>query len=282
MKRKTDFKKILARHASMILDARRTKPLKSAIDREVKEGDVVCDIGAGLGLLTFYALSAGARHVYAIDCDTESLNVAINYATDHGITNRITFIEGHSQYVDIDKKADVLICETIGSAAFDENILATLFDAKKRLLKKKGKIIPASISLWGAPTNSFVKKANQETITTTKVFTKELLCKPVCLSHINTGKNFKREIHIKNKFKSRKNSTLRGMAIWPRIEWAKNLITDASPYKSLTHWKQCLLPLPSKKIKKDEHLYFELIIKPGHIDPLEQTEILWKVRSPNK
>lgn len=277
--RKSPPKMVLARHASMILDTKRTKPLKSAIQSIVKEGDVVCDIGAGLGLLSFYALSAGAKHVYAIDCDTESLEAAIYYARNHEISNHISFIAGHSYNFDLDEKVDVLICETIGSAAFDENILATLRDAKRRLLKKGGKIIPVAISLWGAPAKFSTKKQNSKMITTAQVKPRDLLCKPACLASIKTEKTFKETIHIRHKFIARKNMTLHGLAVWPRIEWTKKHITDASPYKPITHWKQCLLPVPPKEVKIGESLNFELIIGPDPNNPFEQTEILWKMQS---
>ncbi len=144
------MKKILDRHAHMILDPMRTLPLKKAIERTVKKGDVVVDIGTGIGLLAFFACGAGARHILAVDCDRESLDVAKHLAKKFGFERKIEFIEGLSFLQNIKPKADVLICETVGSMAFDENILATILDGKKRFLKRGGKIIPGIVELWGA------------------------------------------------------------------------------------------------------------------------------------
>lgn len=283
----------------MVLDPLRTNPLYKAIHKVVKRGDVVCDIGAGLGLLTFYALSAGARCVYAIDCDKDSLNVAIEFAKKHGVVDNISFIEGHSSDVYIGEKADVVICETIGSAAFDENILATLKDAKKRFLRRGGKIIPAVIELWGAPATFKIpsplwgeacpesfdfaqdklrRRGRGEGIIETAIIKrKNLLCSPTLLAGINTQKKFRSGIHVRHNFIIKKNGKLSGVALWPKVEWSKDLITDASPLKPPTHWKQCILPNDVKPVRVGEKIHLELIIEPDPTDLKKQTEILWKL-----
>jgi len=273
----SSHRNVLARHAAMVLDARRTNPLRLAINRVVKPGSIVCDIGAGLGLLTFFALSAGARHVYAIDCDKESLNIAMDHARRHGIQDRISFIEGHSFDVKIGQKTDVVICETIGSAAFDENILATLQDAKRRLLKTGGNIIPAVIELWGAPAKFQASKKASPLIETAAISHRNLLDEPRCLASIQTKGRFASGIHFRKLFIAKKDGKLSGMAVWPRIEWARGIITDASPFKPRTHWKQCILPSKTCSVKAQDHIKFELIIRPDPQNPKEGTEILWKL-----
>lgn len=273
------FETVLARHASMILDPLRNYPLRRAIHETVKRGDVVCDIGSGLGLLSFFALSAGARHVYAIDCDTESMEAAIAYAQTHGVADRISFIEGHSFDVELAEKADVIICETVGSAAFDENILATLKDAKKRILKRGGKIIPARIELWGAPSSFVLGKKSETMIETSFVPGKELLCPPALLTRVKTKEGIRDTIRVKKTLKLKRPGVLNGLAVWPRIEWAKGCITDASPLSAPTHWKQCVLPVKPQKIDSGGKIRFELIIGPSEEDPCEQTRILWRLKT---
>jgi protein arginine N-methyltransferase 1 len=273
------FETVLARHAPMILDPLRSYPLRRAIYETVKKGDVVCDIGSGLGLLSFFALSAGARHVYAIDCDTKSMEAAIAYAQIHGVSDRISFIEGHSFHVELEEKADVIICETIGSAAFDENILATLKDAKKRLLKSSGKIIPSGIELWGAP-SSFGRGAKSGTmIDISFVPRTELLCRPVLLTRVKTGEEFRDTIRVRKTMKLEEDGFFQSLTVWPRIEWTKKCVTDASPLSAPTHWKQCVLPVKPRKIASGGKIRFELIIGPSEDNPYDETRILWRIKT---
>jgi predicted RNA methylase len=267
----------MARHAAMVLDPLRTGALRKAIRKVVKKGDIVCDIGAGLGLLSFFALAAGAEHVYAIDCDAESLDVAIGFAKKSGVAERISFIEGHSSDVYIGEEADVLICETIGSAAFDENILATLADAKKRLLRRGGKIVPAAVELWGAPATFEIPTGPSAAIETAVVRKEDLLSKPKRLAKVLTSKKLAPKLHIRSFFAAAKPGWLSGIALWPKIEWAGGCETDASPLKRLTHWKQCILPGQPRNVKSGERIRFELIIGPDPADPKKQTEVLWKL-----
>lgn len=262
----------------MVLDPLRTNPLDKAIHKVVKKGDVVCDIGAGLGLLSLFALSAGARFVYAIDCDGESIETAIAHAREHGVIGKISFIEGHSSDVYLPEKADVVICETIGSAAFDENILATLTDAKRRLLARGGKIIPAVIELWGAPATFQKPKTKTTMIDTVVIDSKRLLCKPKRLVRIVTQQKFSMKIHVKQYLTIKKAGIFSGMAIWPKIDWVGGIATDCSPYKPVTHWKQCVLPSDSRTMKPGDKIKFELIIRPEPHNPREQSEVLWKLK----
>lgn len=260
----------------MVLDPLRTGELNRAIHRTIKKGDVVCDIGAGLGLLSYFAISAGAKFVYAIDCDGESLGFAAEHARKHDLADRIAFIEGHSSDVFLPEKADVIICETIGSAAFDENILATLADAKKRFLKPGGRIIPAMIELWGAPAVFHGPKTRGALIDTAVVPAKKLLGDPKRLVRIVTRTKCGTKIHVKKRFVIKRNGILSGIAIWPKIEWAKGAVTDASPLRRTTHWKQCALPSRTGRVRKGDTVRFELVIGPDSANPREQTEVLWR------
>ena len=249
------FHSVIQRHAEMLFDWRRTSPLLKAIQKKVRAGDVVVDVGCGLGILSMAAVHAGAKRVYAIDVDSEAIEFGQWQARQLGIDKKICWLNDHSYNVDLVEKADILIQETIGALAFDENFLPTLQDAKKRFLKKGGEIIPEEVFLYAAPAAK----------------NKKLSGKPMPLLHIKTKTTGLAAIAIQKGWKS--DSPCAGILVWPKIIWAKGEETDCSPLKPLTHWRQTFFPF-NQKVSDT----FWLNIKPHPKNPLYNTEIEWQIR----
>jgi SAM-dependent methyltransferase len=138
----------------MLLDKIRCDAYREAIRRTVKPGDVVVDLGAGTGLLSFFALQAGARHVYAIEM-TGIADVAAELIAANGFRDRITLIRQTSNRARLPERCDVLVTETLSAFCFDtENTIEFVADARERFLKPGGRIIPESADTFLLPFSS--------------------------------------------------------------------------------------------------------------------------------
>lgn len=137
-------------HRQLLDDEVRTNAFRRAIQQAVTPDDVVLDIGTGTGILAFFACQAGARRVLAVEgqhtADAASLLTRLL-----GFSDRLTVFHARSHEVELPERATLLITETLGSLGFDEGILGTLADARRRLLVPAARIIPSRIALWAAP-----------------------------------------------------------------------------------------------------------------------------------
>jgi len=141
---------VLGIHRDMVADSRRTLLFREAIFDVVCAGDVVVDIGTGIGILAFFAAAAGARRVYAIE-ESGIIELAKQIARENKLFDRIIFIRSHSREVLLPQKADVVIAEVIGSFGLEEGICTTIADARNRFLKPGGKLIPSMLNLFIVP-----------------------------------------------------------------------------------------------------------------------------------
>ncbi|MFH0799046.1 MAG: 50S ribosomal protein L11 methyltransferase [Pseudomonadota bacterium] len=262
------------RHAHMVDDPLRTGPLVRAVAKSVKPGDVVLDIGTGLGLLAIAAAKAGAKLVWAVDFDSEALDEAKLNARREGVSDKIAFVNGLSFDLDLAARADIAICETVGSFAFDENILATLADAKKRLLKRGGRIIPERLELWGAPCCRLPKIDRPADIASVKGM--DLMGPPSRIVAVDFQKKIPESIQVEHEFRCERSGAVRVFAVWPRTTWGRGEATDSSPLVAPTHWKQGILPVEMRQVTQGDSAGLELIIKPHPDDPLKMTERLWR------
>ena len=137
-------------HARMLHDDRRTRDYLAAIAAAVRPDDVVLDIGTGSGVLAVAAARAGARRVYAVEA-SDIADVAERVFARNGVADRVTLIRGWSRHVELPEPADVLVAEVIGNEPFEEEILETTLDARRRLLKPGALLIPHTLTLFARP-----------------------------------------------------------------------------------------------------------------------------------
>jgi protein arginine N-methyltransferase 1 len=134
----------------MLADDERTLVYANAIRKTVKPGDRVLEIGTGIGFFSVVAAQAGAAHVDAVEL-TPAAYVGRHVAEANGCADRIAFRRIDSRQLALDAPVDVIIADLRGPLPFCGDSLATLIDARTRLLRSGGTIIAARDTLYAAP-----------------------------------------------------------------------------------------------------------------------------------
>ena len=134
----------------MFTDPVRTPAYLAAITRVVKPGDVVVEIGTGVGFFAVAACRAGARHVYAIEMNP-SAAVAHEVLAANGCADRVTVIQEQSSRVTLPERGDVLLEDMRGVLPLDGGHISAVIDARTRLLRDGATVIPLRDTMWAAP-----------------------------------------------------------------------------------------------------------------------------------
>jgi len=137
-------------YQSMLRAAERIRAFQSALQSAIREGDVVVEIGAGLGTYSLFAARCGARRVYAVERES-IIALAEEIAADNGLLERIEFVRGDAAEITLPERADVLVIEDFSSLFLRRGLEEVVLDALQRHLAPDGIVIPAAVSLHVAP-----------------------------------------------------------------------------------------------------------------------------------
>lgn len=132
---------VLDEHYDYLSLENRAEFYEEAIAKVVKPGDVVADLGCGFGVLGLQCLKAGASHVYGVD-SSGAIYIARESIARAGLADRYTCIAGSSYLNDLPQKVDLVICDHVGWFGFDYDMIPMLEDARARLLKPDGALMP--------------------------------------------------------------------------------------------------------------------------------------------
>ncbi|XP_016329941.1 histone-arginine methyltransferase CARM1-like isoform X2 [Sinocyclocheilus anshuiensis] len=148
---RTDGSSALQYFQNMLQDYLRTATYQKAILlNEVDFKDkVVLDVGCGTGILSFFAVQAGAKKVYAVEASSVA-KYAETLVKSNNLSNKITVLSGKIEEVSCSEKVDVIISEPMGYMLLNERMLESYLHAKN-WLKPKGMMFPTQGDIHLAP-----------------------------------------------------------------------------------------------------------------------------------
>ncbi|XP_054153891.1 histone-arginine methyltransferase CARMER-like [Oppia nitens] len=270
----------LSQQQNMMQDFIRTSTYQRAILANIEDfkDKVVLDVGAGSGILSFFAAQAGARKVYAVEASSMAKHAeTLVYANK--LSDRIQVIAGKIEEITLGEQVDIIISEPMGYMLFNERMLETYLHAKK-WLAPNGKMFPSRGDLHIAPFSDsqlYVEQLTKANFWFQQNFhgvdlsslrsaaLKEYFYQPVVDTfdvRICTAKSFRysvdftkadeqdlHRIDIPFSFSMLQTDEVHGLAFWFDVAFFGSQQTvwlSTAPTQPLTHWYQvrCLVDTP--------------------------------------
>ena len=284
-------------HIPMINDDERNNAYLKAIKSAIKHNEYVLEIGTGAGLLSMMAIDAGAKKVITCETNKTIAEIAKKIIKKNGFQEQIKVISKKSTELnvenDLSQQADLIISEIFSSEFVGEGIQSSILDAKNRLLKEDGKMIPEAgeIKLALLQRNSKIEDlcytgivngydlSDFNQVTGNKFTDKVNHLNISFLSNVNTAFSFdfysqkiiKRKEKI-IKIKVSKSGICLGLITWIKVNLYRNIYLENNPSCfSNSHWSTPIYTFekPLKVSKGDiisikatlleDKIWFELI-----------------------
>ncbi|MFN0217883.1 MAG: 50S ribosomal protein L11 methyltransferase [Hyphomicrobium sp.] len=248
-------------HRTLIADAVRNTAFHAALKAVIAPGEtVVADIGAGTGLLGLIAAKLGAKQVFLFEAAEVAAVAAKTVKANRA--KQCVLIPCHSTEFDDTLQADVIVSETLGNYALEENIIATIADARRRFLKPGGVIIPRALAQLAAPVVarrihdelsawdkvghgldfSFAKAMSLNNAYVRALRPDELLG-AVVWDAIDLAHDDRSNRKGEARWTLKRGADIYGFAVWWRADLGSGVSLSTAPDAPKTHWEQLYFPL---------------------------------------
>ncbi|XP_062468481.1 histone-arginine methyltransferase CARM1-like isoform X4 [Pezoporus occidentalis] len=239
---------------------------------------VVLDVGCGSGILSFFAVQAGARKVYAVEASTVAKHAEL-LVRSNNLSDKIIVLSGKIEEISLPENVDVVVSEPMGYMLFNERMLETYLHSKK-WLKTRGMMFPTFSDIHLAPfsdeqlymehfsrANFWYQECfygvNLSSLRTAAVdeyfrqpivdtFDTRILMAQTVKYTVNFLEAAEEDLHrveIPFVFQMTHSGLIHGLAFWFDVAFVGSLVTvwlSTAPTEPLTHWYQvrCLLQTP--------------------------------------
>jgi SAM-dependent methyltransferase len=241
----------------------RVELFRRAIAERVKPGDVVLDLGAGTGILAVFACVAGARRVYAVEINP-IVELAKQLARDNGFADRIVFMNSASYDVTLDERVDVLVTDVSDTCGLQPGGIQSIIDARARLVKPAGTMIPDRYDLFAAPVDvaesyehliefwnqkphgldfaAFRRLATQNHYTA-RIEQGAFLSEPARFARLELSGPIDPAFHGDVLTTVQRRGVLHGICVWFSARLAENVVVSNRPNASTTNYAQAFFPV---------------------------------------
>ena len=138
----------------MFVDPLKAAAYIRALERQVKPGMRVLDVGAGTGIFSVVAARLGAERVWAVE-SRPILETARALAEENGVASRIELVRGDLFDPAVAERigeVDLVVSEFIGDEIFDEEILLkTVWMRDLYLGSRGGRLLPRRLDAFAVP-----------------------------------------------------------------------------------------------------------------------------------
>ena len=284
-------------HRQMLGDRVRNQAFHDALKKVIRPGMTLTDIGAGTGVLSFFARKLGAKACYLYE-HGEILQIAKKIAKENGIDG-CHFLARHSSEEKKPVRTDIVVSETLGNFALEEHLIENMEDAK-RFLKPGGILIPGTLEQYVAPVTSDriykelalwdrvgfgIDFASAREITFQNIYVRtihpdELFADAIrrwdVINFSQTNKSICQASEI---WMCDRDVTFFGFALWWKTELVPGVMLSSAPGDPPTHWEQIFMPVPQPmEMKKGESVQWSI-----HSDSRRSIglNVTWKVAQKN-
>lgn len=251
-------------HRNLIADRRRNQAFYEALRRVIQPGvTTVADLGSGTGLLGFQAARLGAKDVYFYEY-SPAIKLSQKLARANGL-HRCHFVRGHSRAVRDPVPVDVVVSETLGNYAYEENIIENLVDAH-RFLKPGGTLIPQHIAQFTAPVVTrrwyeelcvwdevdpgldfgLAREMSLNNMYVRSMVTKDLLDDGASARRWDAVDLRKENASVRRgeaRWTLARDTTVYGFALWWECRLLADISLSTSPLAPPSHWEQLYCPV---------------------------------------
>ena len=245
-------------YGHMIADEPRITAYVAALRGAIRPGSVVLDLGSGPGFFALVACQLEARRVFAIEPDN-IIQIGRDAAREHGVADRIEFIQSLSTKVTLPEQADVIVSDLRGILPWFRQNIPSIVDARARFLAPGGILIPSLDRLWTAVVEAPTKyaevvspwedkalnsgrKLSVNSLGKIRVRPADLLCQPECWHELDYRQV--EDVNVCNNISLpvARSGTAHGLAVWFDTELFEGIGFSNSPSETELIYGNAFLP----------------------------------------